>query len=90
MSCNSYWHFVFLLQYLSANRMDTSRVRRMIGLLWFAFFFVGVLAEGTLEKLHEGEYSFKFFDFWQHSFLISKINIFPFLFCRVWKEKNGT
>lgn len=63
MSCNLYWHFfVFLLQNLSANRMDTSRVRRMVGLLWFAFFFAGVLAEGTLEKLHEGEYSLKFFD----------------------------
>ena len=48
--------FIFLLQYLSANRMDTSRNRvRMIGLLWFSFFFAGVLAEGTLEKLHEGE-----------------------------------
>ncbi|KYN31957.1 hypothetical protein ALC56_13710 [Trachymyrmex septentrionalis] len=35
--------------------MDTSRnrIRRMVGLLWFCFFFAGVLAEGTLEKLHE-------------------------------------
>ncbi|KYQ49904.1 hypothetical protein ALC60_11079 [Trachymyrmex zeteki] len=42
--------------YLSANRMDTSRnrIRRMVSLLWFCFFFAGVLAEGTLEKLHEG------------------------------------
>ncbi|KYN22970.1 hypothetical protein ALC57_04753 [Trachymyrmex cornetzi] len=42
-------------KYLSANRMDTSRnrIRRMVGLLWFCFFFAGVLAEGTLEKLHE-------------------------------------
>lgn len=40
--------------------MDISRVRRMVGLLWFVFFLAGVLAEGTLEKLHEGEYSLKF------------------------------
>ncbi|TGZ56233.1 Uncharacterized protein DBV15_01654 [Temnothorax longispinosus] len=35
--------------------MDTSRnrIRRMVGLLWFCFFFAAVLAEGTLEKLHE-------------------------------------
>lgn len=60
------------LQYLSANRMDTSRVRRMIGLLWFTFFLAGILAEGTLEKLHEGEYSLKFSGLLQQSFSISK------------------
>lgn len=49
-----------LLQCLSVSAMDTSRnrtwPRRMAGLLWVVFLFVGVSA-GTLEKLHEGESS---------------------------------
>lgn len=77
---------MFLLQYLSANRMDISRVKRMVSLLWFVFFLAGVLAEGTLEKLHEGEYSLKFS---AATFLISVNKYSPPLISSCIKRKMG-